>query len=256
MYLYVNCPVLLLGYEGTWLTLHLYVPLQMMAEVFLFCSYYFFLKIIFGQTFNCIFFIQFGMMIKKVFGVKMKIKLLFQLFITFIKIGSLAFGGGYAVIPLLQREVIEHRKWISSEELTDMMAIAQTMPGVIMVNVSTMTGYRVGGFWGALTATTASILPTFVLTLLVTLLLWNQTENPLVKKAFTGVLLGVTALILYSIVKTWKSAVKNYFDIALVVLSAVLLTVFKVNVVLVILAMGAIGFANGLFLQWRGGRNL
>ena len=94
--------------------------------------------------------------------------MLIELFITFLKIGFLAFGGGYAVIALLQKEVVNHKKWLSNEELSDIMAIAQTLPGIIYVNSATMVGYRKQGLWGALIATIASVIPTFILILLVT----------------------------------------------------------------------------------------
>ncbi|MCX7923364.1 MAG: chromate transporter [Clostridia bacterium] len=175
------------------------------------------------------------------------IKALFQLFITFFKIGLLAFGGGYAVISLLQKEAVEGRKWISNEELTDMMAIAQTLPGVIYVNSSTMVGYRVCGLLGALTATFASIIPTFMIVLVITVFLWDYTNNPIAKKIFTGVLLGVTALVIHSIFKMWKSVVKSYFDLILVIISSCLLIVFKTSVILVIVGVAFAGFMRNLY---------
>ena len=123
----------------------------------------------------------------------MKIKLLTQLLVSFFKIGLIAFGGGYSVIPLFQRELVERRKWVSNDELTDMMSIAQTLPGIIFVNSATIVGYKVGRFWGAFFATLASITPTFVLILVITTYFWEYTDNPIFIKAFTGVLLGVTS---------------------------------------------------------------
>ena len=184
----------------------------------------------------------------------MKIKLLFQLFVAFFKIGMLAFGGGYAVIPLLQKEVVEYRKWIAAEELIDIMAISQTLPGAIMSNSSTIVGYRVCGLSGAIIATTASLIPTFTIMLLVTVFFWNYTDNPLVKKALSGILLGVTALILYSITKMWKSAVKNYFDTAIVIAASASIILFKVNAVLIILAVAVIVFSRSFLVYMLGGK--
>jgi chromate transporter len=183
----------------------------------------------------------------------MKASQLTALFVSFFKIGAIAFGGGYAVAPLFQKEIVEHRKWITHEELTDIMAMAQTLPGIIMTNSATMIGYRVSGFWGAVLATTASISPTFVITILVTAFFWNYTGNPLVRKTFTGILIGVTSLIIYSITKMWKSAVKNYFDILIVLLSSACLILFKINAVFVILGAAIIGFSRNLIvLRTRG----
>ncbi|MCR4435294.1 MAG: chromate transporter [Clostridiales bacterium] len=176
----------------------------------------------------------------------MKIKRLIQLFVSFLKIGMIAFGGGYAVAPLLQKEAVESREWITNEELTDIMAIAQTLPGAIFTNSATMIGYRVSGFFGALVATTSSVLPTFIITILVTVFFWDYTDNPIVKKAFAGVLVGVAALILHSITKMWKSAVTKRFDILLVALSSAGLLLFKINAVYVILGIAALGFSRNL----------
>lgn len=174
-------------------------------------------------------------------------KLLFQLFASFFKIGFIAFGGGYTVIPLLQKEAVDKRKWLTYEDLTDMMAIAQTLPGAIYVNASTMMGYRVAGFTGALVATIAAIIPTFTIILFITVFLWNFTDNLWIKKAFTGILLGITALVIYSIVKTWKTAVKSYFDIGLVMISSVLFIFLKVNIVFILLGTAVAGFVYNLY---------
>jgi chromate transporter len=186
----------------------------------------------------------------------MKFKILVQLFLSFFKIGLTAFGGGYAVIPLLQREAVEHRKWLTSEDLTDIMAISQTLPGAIYVNASTMLGYKVFGFWGALIATTAAVIPTFTIILLIVVLFWNYTDNPIVKKAFTGALLGITALVITSIVKMWSTSVKSILGIILVIISSVLLIVLKVNVVFVIIGITVISFSWNVLNLKRKGRKI
>ncbi len=176
----------------------------------------------------------------------MNIKPLVQLFVTFFKLGCICFGGGYAIIPLLQIEAVERRKWLTKEELLDIMAISQTFPGAIFVNSSTMIGYKVCGFKGSAVATAASLIPVFTLILVITTFFWNYTENAYVKKAFSGILLSVTALILHSITKMWKSSVRNYFDILLVVLASAALLLFKLNAVFVILGALAAGFIYNL----------
>lgn len=170
-----------------------------------------------------------------------------ELFIAFLKIGCLAFGGGYAVIALLQKEVVEHKRWLSNEELSDIMTIAQTLPGIIYVNSATMIGFRQCGILGATVATIASIIPTFILILLVTLVFWQYTELPVIEKMFSGVLLGVTALIIYSIKNIWKSAVKTRADILLVLLSSSLLLFTDINVVLIILMTAILGFGKNIY---------
>ncbi|MDR3599580.1 MAG: chromate transporter [Desulfosporosinus sp.] len=180
-------------------------------------------------------------------GMVITMKLFLEIFITFFKIGCLAFGGGYAVIAILQKEVVELKQWVDNDELTDIMAISQTLPGIIFVNSATMIGYRKKGVSGALIATFASILPTFFLILLLTFVIWGFTDNIIVRKAFTGILLGVTALILNSVKKTWKTAVKQYSDIVLALMATALLLFTNVNVVYILLIMAGLGFAKNLY---------
>lgn len=176
-------------------------------------------------------------------------KILLDMFITFFKIGCLAFGGGYAVIAILQKEVVELKQWVSNDELIDIMAISQTLPGIIFVNSATMIGYRKKGILGAMTATFSSILPTFFLILLLTFVIWGFTDNIYVHKAFTGILLGVTALILNSVKKTWITAVKHYSDIVLALLASALLLFTNVNVVFVLLILAGLGFGKNLYFM-------
>ena len=182
----------------------------------------------------------------------MKTKQLLQLFLSFFKIGCIAFGGGYAVAPLLQKEAVEHRNWMSDEELTDIIAIAQALPGIIFTNSATVIGYRVCGLAGALTATIAAVTPTFVLTILVTAFFWEHTANPLIQKALKGILIGVAALVLYTISKMWKTAIKNSFDILLVLVATACLVLFKANAALVILLGAIAGFTRN-YLVYKAG---
>lgn len=172
----------------------------------------------------------------------LKVRQLPQLFISFLKIGFLAFGGGYAIIPLLQREIVESRQWISGEDLTEAMAISQTLPGIIFVNSATIIGYRVSGIWGAIAATVAAITPTFGLTLLITTSLWHYTDYPLVNKAFTGILLGVSTLIGVSLTKIWPISIQNRFELGMTLIATFLLVVFKINAALIILGVAAGGW--------------
>ncbi len=181
-----------------------------------------------------------------------KLYKLLQIFISFFKIGCIAFGGGYTVIPLIEREAVEKRKWITHEELLDISAISQTLPGAIMANISTMVGYKTGGLLGAATATAAAIAPTFIIVLLLTVFFWNYTDNPIVKKVFIGILLGISSLITYSLIKMWQKVIKKYFDIILVLLSTALLVVFKINVIAVILLAAAAGFIYNLLIFRKG----
>lgn len=171
--------------------------------------------------------------------------ILFQLFISFIKIGSTAFGGGYTVFPLLQKEAVEFRQWITTEELMDMMSVAQILPGVLYVNAATMVGFRMAGFWGALLATIAGILPTLLLTMGIVFFFWDYVSHPVIQKAVQGILVGVVSLIAYSIKKMWPNAVLCFMDFVWVVVSAILL-ICKANAALVVLGLGGIIFCMNL----------
>ncbi|MEG1779398.1 MAG: chromate transporter, partial [Oscillospiraceae bacterium] len=98
---------------------------------------------------------------------KSKLKQIGELFVTFAKIGAFTFGGGYAMIPLIETEIVTNKKWISQDEMLDMIAIAEATPGVLAVNCATFVGCRVGGFWGALCATIGVVLPSFIIILIV-----------------------------------------------------------------------------------------
>lgn len=174
-------------------------------------------------------------------------QLYLEMFSVFFKIGCLAFGGGYAVIGLLQKEIVELKQWFDNDELMDIMAISQTLPGIIFVNSATMIGYRKKGIPGAVVATVSSVMPTFFLILLLTFAIWGATDKPVVHKAFTGILLGVTALILNSVKNTWKSAVKHYSDVIIAITATALLLFTKLNVVLILLLMAGLGFAKNLY---------
>ena len=176
-------------------------------------------------------------------------KIFTEMFITFFKIGCLAFGGGLAVIAILQKEVVELKQWVDNDELTDIMAISQTLPGIIFVNSATMIGYRKKGILGAMVATLAAILPTFFLILILTFGIWGFTDNMIVRKAFTGILLGITILILNSVKKTWKTAIKHYTDVILAILATALLLFTNINVVFIILLIAALGFGKNLYFM-------
>lgn len=121
--------------------------------------------------------------------------MLLQLFITFFKIGLFSFGGGFAMIPLIQREVIEKHKWIAGEDFLDMLVLAQSTPGPIAVNTSVFVGYKVRGVAGAIAATLGTVLPSFIIILLLALFFVEVRENRYVDAAFRAMRPAVVALI-------------------------------------------------------------
>jgi chromate transporter len=140
---------------------------------------------------------------------------IWQLYLTFLKIGGLTFGGGYAMLPMLQREVIDIHHWVTEEEVLDIYAIGQCSPGIIAVNTATMIGYRKRGIPGAIAATLGEVTPSLVIiTMLATILLQVQ-DNQWVQRAFGGIRVAVCALITQSVITLSK---KSLIDLPTVLL--------------------------------------
>ncbi|MDQ0413349.1 chromate transporter [Mesobacillus stamsii] len=137
----------------------------------------------------------------------MKWKLLFELFVVFFKIGPISFGGGYAMIPLIEREIIDKKKWIRSEEVSEVFAIAGTAPGAIAVNAAIFIGYRLAGFLGALAAMIGVLLPTTAIVMLLGSLYFLFKDNALVEGAFLGIRAAVVGLITYAGIKVARTSI-------------------------------------------------
>ena len=135
--------------------------------------------------------------------------LCFDLFWTFAKVGVCTFGGGYAMLPILQRELVEKRGWVREEELSDYFAIGQCTPGVIAVNTATFVGHKKKGAVGGVAATLGVVFPSLVIIMLIAAFLQNFAELPVVIHAFNGVRACVCALILSSVLKLRKSTVMD-----------------------------------------------
>lgn len=134
-------------------------------------------------------------------------KIYWQLFITFFKIGLFTFGGGWAMISIIQREIVERHKWIPSEEFLDLLAVAQAMPGILAVNISTVVGDRLRGVRGSVAAAVGTILPSFTIILCIAVFLTPDTikNNAVVAKIFKGIRPAVVALIIAPVLTTARS---------------------------------------------------
>lgn len=130
-----------------------------------------------------------------------------DLFRTFFRTGACTFGGGYAMLPILQRDVVENKGWATEEELTDYFAIGQCTPGVIAVNTATFIGYKYKGILGGIVATLGLVCPSILIITIIALFLRNFADLPVVAHAFAGVRACVCALILNATLKIWKSAI-------------------------------------------------
>ena len=149
-------------------------------------------------------------------------KELFDLFWTFCKIGALTFGGGYAMLPLIQREIVENKKWSTEKEILDYYAVGQCTPGVIAVNTATFIGYKLRGIIGGIVATLGVIFPSIVIILIIATFLQNFADLAIVQSAFAGIRVAVVALIITTVVKLIKSSIKDYLGVIIAIIAFVI----------------------------------
>lgn len=148
---------------------------------------------------------------------------LLAIFVTFLKMSPVTFGGGYAMIPVIEREVVDRRGWIRREEVADVMAVAGTVPGAIAVNSAIFIGYRVNGVKGAIAALLGIFLPTFCIVIAFATLYAAMKDNPKVEAAFQSIRATVVALIVYAAIKVGKSAIVDFSTGVLAAVTVVLL---------------------------------
>lgn len=164
-----------------------------------------------------------------------------DLYLTLAKISVSCFGGGYAIVPLLQRDLVEKKGWITSDDLSDIFSIAQCTPGVIAVNASTYVGARVNGALGAICATLGLLTPPLFIVTLVAAFFWPYISNPWVQHALAGLQACVCALILQSVVTLFRSSVID-FPSLLLFLAALLLSFFtNLSPAFLVIAAGFLG---------------
>ena len=171
----------------------------------------------------------------------------FLAFIRFFKIGLFTIGGGYAMLPLIEAEVVEKQKWLEKEEFLDLVAIAQSAPGVFAVNISIFIGYKLRGIKGSIVTTLGAVLPSFLIILAIALFFHNFQDNLYVQHAFKAIRPAVVALIAVPVFSTAKSAKLNRYTIIIPVISALLIWLLGVSPIYIILATGIGGFIYGKY---------
>lgn len=164
-----------------------------------------------------------------------------QLFWAFFKIGSLTFGGGYAMLPMLERELVVRYKWVTLEELVDYFAIGQCTPGVIAVNTATFVGYKKKGVIGGIFATLGVITPSIIIITAIASVLQLIMGNAVVQHAFAGISVAVCALMVQSVIKMGKSGIKNTFGVIIALLSFCASVFFKVSPIIIVICAGVAG---------------
>ncbi|WVU42630.1 chromate transporter [Fusobacterium polymorphum] len=164
-----------------------------------------------------------------------------EIFILFFKIGAFTIGGGYAMLSLIEDEIVNKKKWLDHEEFLDGMAIAQSTPGVLAVNISLITGYKIAGFLGMFAGMLGAVLPSFFIVLFLSQILLAYGNHPLVVAIFNGVKPAITALILISVYRIGKSANINRYNFVIPLIVAVLIKYFGVSPILIIIATMILG---------------
>ena len=168
-----------------------------------------------------------------------------RLFFAFFRIGLFTFGGGYAMLPMLEREVVEKYHWASQDELLNYFAIGQCTPGVIAVNTATFVGRKTMGIPGAVVATLGVITPSIIIILIIAMILSNFAEIEVVQKAFAGIRVAVCALIAASVVKLFKNNVKTLLSIILCIVAFLVVALFGQSPIYVVIGAIIVGLLVG-----------
>ena len=173
------------------------------------------------------------------------VKKILSLFFTFAKIGSITFGGGLTMLPLLTREIVEKRKWATEEELLDYYAVGQCTPGIIAVNTATFIGYYQAGILGGIFATLGMIAPSLIIITIVASVLQNFMNYPIVASALTGINAIVCALLAHTVITLGRKSLINVVSVVLFLIGLIACFVFRVTPILLVIFGGVVGVVYG-----------
>ena len=168
-------------------------------------------------------------------------KTLIDLFFTFCRIGGLTFGGGYAMLPIIQKEIVEEKKWATEEDVLDYYAVGQCPPGIIAVNTATFIGYKVHGIIGAIVATLGVVFPSLIIITIIAALLKNFANYSIVQHAFSGIRVVVIALIVSAILKLAKTSIKNSTTLIIAIIAFILVAFVNLSPIYIVIAAACIG---------------
>lgn len=164
-----------------------------------------------------------------------------KIFLTFSKIGAFTLGGGYAMLPLIEQEVVDKNLWLSKEDFLDVVAVAQSLPGIFAVNISIFIGYKLRKLKGSIVCALATILPSFLIILLIAMFFSQYKDNPVIAKLFKGIRPAIVALIAVPVFSSAKAAKITFKTAIIPILSVVLISFLNVSPVFVILIAGLAG---------------
>lgn len=183
-----------------------------------------------------------------------KSKNLLQLFLSFLKIGGFTFGGGYAMIPLIQHEAVEVRHWVTDDDIMEVIAIAESTPGPIAINAATFVGYKAAGVLGSVCATVGVVLPSYLIILTISFILQQFQSLAAVQYAFYGIRAGVLALLIKAVYTMYKQSPKGWPAYVVMAGSFILTTFFDINVIFVVIGCALFGLITSRFLARRDGK--
>lgn len=180
-----------------------------------------------------------------------RLKTLCKVFTSFLKIGAFTFGGGYAMIPLIQKETVETHNWITDDDILEIIAIAESTPGPIAINAATFVGYKVCGFWGSFFATLGVVLPSFMIISIISFVLREFADIKTVQYAFFGIRAGVLALVIKALWTMYRKCPKNVISYIVMAGSFILAAILGVNVLFVIIGCAVFGLVSSLIIRRR-----
>lgn len=164
-----------------------------------------------------------------------------DLFLTFARIGTFTFGGGYAMLPMLQSEIVDKKHWATEDDIMDYFAVGQCTPGVIAVNTASFIGYYQKGILGSIVATAGVIAPSIIIITVIAALLSNFADIPVVQHALNGIRIAVCVLVANAVIKMYKSGVKDIFGIILFVLALIASYFSLIPTIVLIIISGVLG---------------
>ncbi|MCF6465031.1 chromate transporter [Clostridium sp. Cult2] len=164
--------------------------------------------------------------------------MLFDMFKTFFKVGAFTIGGGYAMIPIIQKEIVDNKKWVKEEEFLDIIAISQGSPGPIAVNVSIFVGYKLKGLKGALACTLGTTLPSFLIILSIATVFFQFRNNPIIEKVFLGIRPAVVALIASAVYRLAKQSKFDYKKLSISIITTLIIVFLGISPIYLILVGG------------------
>ena len=182
---------------------------------------------------------------------KFSLKRCLQVFVSFFKIGAFTFGGGYAMIPLIQNEAVEKRHWVTDEDILDIIAIAESTPGPIAINSATFVGYKAAGVLGSVCATLGVVLPSFTIILFLSFVLKQFSEFKPVVYAFNGIRAGVLALLVKALWTMYKKSPKGWAAYIVMAAAFVLTAIFDFNVIFVLIGCAVFGLVTSSIMERR-----